>query len=163
MKPGEISKSMGVDTKPAHKFEIGKFWVMADPKMPKPMFENLEMLAIIHDVGMTCSEIPNDSFERNIDISTADLINAGFVPKTDYDKDFSTDEYYSIKYTTFKRKIVGDIEIHVTDHFKFKDAPDEWDYLNTTVELGFYCNFQELHITKFYQLVSLIKILEGEK
>lgn len=163
MKLGEISKSMGVDTKPAHKFQIGEYWVMADPKMPQPMFEKLKMAAMIHDVEFSHPQVPKDSFQRNIDISTADLINAGFVSKTDYDKDFTTDEYYSIKYTTFKRKIVGDIEIHVTDNFKFKDAPDEWDYLNTTVELGFNCNFQELHITKFYQLVSLIKILEGEK
>lgn len=154
---------MGVDTKPAHKFEIGKFWVMVDPKMPKEMFQILKVLSKIDDVEMSYSENSNNSFERNIDISTADLINARFVSKTDYDKYFSTDEYYSIKYTTFKRKIVGDIEIHVTDLFKFKDAPDEWDYLNTTVELVFNCNFQELHITKFYQLVSLIKILEGEK
>lgn len=28
---GEISKSMGVDTKPAHKFEINGYWLMLDP------------------------------------------------------------------------------------------------------------------------------------
>lgn len=97
MKKGQISKSMGVDTKPAHKFEIGKFWVMVDPKMPKEMFQILKVLSKIDDVEMSYSENSNNSFERNIDISTADLINARFVSKTDYDKDFSTDEYYSIK------------------------------------------------------------------
>lgn len=38
MKPGEISKSMGVDTKPAHKFQIGEYWVMVDSNMPEEMF-----------------------------------------------------------------------------------------------------------------------------
>jgi hypothetical protein len=38
MEPGQISKSMGVDTKPAHKFKIGEYWVMVDPNMPEEMF-----------------------------------------------------------------------------------------------------------------------------
>ena len=42
MAQGEVSKSMGVDTKPAHKFEINGYWVMVDPKMPKESFQNLE-------------------------------------------------------------------------------------------------------------------------
>ena len=39
MAQGEISKSMGIDTKPAHKFEINGYWVMVDPKMSKACFE----------------------------------------------------------------------------------------------------------------------------
>jgi hypothetical protein len=36
---GEISKSMGVDTRPAHKFEVNGYWVMVDPKMPIEQFK----------------------------------------------------------------------------------------------------------------------------
>jgi len=42
LKPGEISKSMGVDTKPAHRFEINGFWVLVDSKMPKHEFEKFK-------------------------------------------------------------------------------------------------------------------------
>lgn len=47
---GEISKSMGVETKPAHKLEIGGYWVLVDPKMPQPMIDRLKMAVMIHDV-----------------------------------------------------------------------------------------------------------------
>jgi hypothetical protein len=31
---GQVSTSMGVDTKPAHCFEIDGYWVLVDPNMP---------------------------------------------------------------------------------------------------------------------------------
>ena len=46
----------------------------------------------------------------------------GFECKVDYDKDFATDEYYSLKIATYKKKIVGNLEIHITDTFKFLQA-----------------------------------------
>lgn len=41
---GVISKSMGVDTKPAHKLQIGEHWVLIDPKFPKSMVNKLQEL-----------------------------------------------------------------------------------------------------------------------
>jgi hypothetical protein len=39
---GTISQSMGVDTKPAHRFMIGEHWVLVDPKMPEELFIKLK-------------------------------------------------------------------------------------------------------------------------
>jgi len=39
---GTISQSMGVDTKPAHRFMIGEHWVLIDPKMPEELFIKLK-------------------------------------------------------------------------------------------------------------------------
>lgn len=33
---------MGVDTKPAHKLNIGEHWVLIDPKFPKEKAEQLQ-------------------------------------------------------------------------------------------------------------------------
>ena len=46
MAQGEVSKSMGVDTKPAHKFEINGYWVMVDSKMPDENFELLKKVVL---------------------------------------------------------------------------------------------------------------------
>ena len=58
MKPGDISKSMGVDTKPAHKFQIGEYWVMVDPNMPEEMF-NFYKSKIMDQGG--CSKMDVDT------------------------------------------------------------------------------------------------------
>jgi hypothetical protein len=39
---GEVSKSMGVDTKPAHMFEINGYWVLVDPTMSEDFFKFIE-------------------------------------------------------------------------------------------------------------------------
>jgi uncharacterized paraquat-inducible protein A len=41
---GEISKSMGIDTKPAHKFEINGFWLMLDPNADEATVEQVQGL-----------------------------------------------------------------------------------------------------------------------
>jgi hypothetical protein len=43
---GELSKSMGVDTKPAHRFKIDGYWVMVDSKMPNENFELLKKVVL---------------------------------------------------------------------------------------------------------------------
>jgi hypothetical protein len=42
MTQGEVSKSMGVDTKTAHRFEINGYWVMVDSKMPTSEFNHIK-------------------------------------------------------------------------------------------------------------------------
>lgn len=41
MKPGDISPSMNVNTKPDHRITINGHWVLIDPKMPKDEFITL--------------------------------------------------------------------------------------------------------------------------
>ena len=85
----------------------------------------------------------------------------GFECKVDYDKDFETDEYYSLKIATYKKKIVGNLEIHITDSFKFVEAPDTYKYQSTTVEIVQGTEFQEIKIDKMWQLLMLIDMLQG--
>jgi hypothetical protein len=85
----------------------------------------------------------------------------GFECKVDYDKDFATDEYYSLKIATYKKKIVGNLEIHITDSFKFVEAPDTYKYQSTTVEIVQGIEFQEIKIDKMWQLLMLIDMLQG--
>lgn len=85
----------------------------------------------------------------------------GFECKVDYDKDFATDEYYSLKIATYKKKIVGNLEIHITDRFKFVEAPDTYKYQSTTVEIVQGTEFQEIKIDKMWQLLMLIDMLQG--
>lgn len=85
----------------------------------------------------------------------------GFECKVDYDKDFATDEYYSLKIATYKKKIVGNLEIHITDSFKFVEAPDTYKYQSTTVEIVQGTEFQEIKIDKMWQLLMLIDMLQG--
>jgi hypothetical protein len=87
------------------------------------------------------------------------LQDYGFITEIDYDKNFSTDPYYDLKIVTYKRKLKGDLEIHVTDTFKFDEAPDEWKYKSTTVELVQRAEFQEIPIDKMWKLVMLIQLL----
>lgn len=87
------------------------------------------------------------------------LKDYGFITEIDYDKNFSTDPYYDLKIVTYKRKLKGDLEIHVTDTFKFDAAPDEWKYQSTSVELVQRAEFQEIPINKMWQLVMLIQLL----
>lgn len=83
----------------------------------------------------------------------------GFECKVDYDKDFATDEYYSLKIATYKKKIVGNLEIHITDSFKFVEAT--YKYLSTTVEIVQGTEYQEIKIDKMWQLLMLIDMLSG--
>jgi hypothetical protein len=85
----------------------------------------------------------------------------GFECKVDYDKDFATDEYYSLKIATYKKKIVGNLEIHITDSFKFVEAPDTYKYQSTTVEIVQGTEYQEIKIDKMWQLLMLIDMLQG--
>jgi hypothetical protein len=39
---GEISKSMGIDTKPAHSFKIKDYWILVDPTMPEHEVKTLK-------------------------------------------------------------------------------------------------------------------------
>ena len=50
MEIGEISPSMGVNTKPAKDYTIGGYWLKIDPNMPDWMFEKLKVAILIHDV-----------------------------------------------------------------------------------------------------------------
>jgi len=42
MEIGEISPSMGVNTKPAKDYIIGGYWLKIDPNMPDWMFDKLK-------------------------------------------------------------------------------------------------------------------------
>ena len=85
----------------------------------------------------------------------------GFKCKVDYDKDFATDGYYSLKIATYKKKIVGNIEIHITDSYIYVEALDTYKYQNTTVEIVQGTEFQEIKIDKISQLLMLINIIQG--
>lgn len=39
---GIISESMGVNTKPAHKFNVKGYWILVDPTITDDMLENLK-------------------------------------------------------------------------------------------------------------------------
>ena len=84
----------------------------------------------------------------------------GFEKTIDYDKNFSTDPYYDLKIETYKLKLKGDLEIHVTDGFKFVEKPGGWKYETTTVELVQRAEFQEINIDKMWQLLMLIDLLK---
>jgi hypothetical protein len=92
-------------------------------------------------------------------IVSVKLEEYGFITEIDYDKNFSTDPYYDLKIVTYKRNLKEDLEIHVTDTFKFDEAPDEWKYQSTTVELVQRAEFQEISINKMWQLIMLIQLL----
>lgn len=107
------------------------------------------------------ADLAGSSFYHSL-ISTADLADRyGFECEIDYDKDFATDEYYSLKIATYKKKIVGNLEIHITDSFKFVEAPDTWQHKGTTVEIVQGGEFQEIKINKMGQLLMLIDSLRG--
>lgn len=57
---GEISKSMGVNTKPAHKFEINGFWLLLDPNADDA---TLKLFIEITTSCRTCKHQEVDSFE----------------------------------------------------------------------------------------------------
>jgi hypothetical protein len=38
---GIVSESMGVNTKPAHRLQYGKYWVLVDPDMPEHTLNKL--------------------------------------------------------------------------------------------------------------------------
>lgn len=97
---------------------------------------------------------------EEIPIISQELEKYGFLCTIDYDKNFSTDTYYDLKIVTYKRKLKGDLEIHVTDGFKFVEAPDVWKYESTTVELVQRAEFQEIKIDKMWQLLMLIDLLK---
>ncbi len=79
----------------------------------------------------------------------------GFECKVDYDKDFPTDKYYSLKIATYKKKIVGNLEIHITDSFKFVEAPDTYKYQHTTVEICQGTEYQEIKIDKMPHIINV--------
>lgn len=84
MQPGQISKSMGVNTSPAHKIEIAGFWVMLDPKMPKHIVNNIEMACMIHDVD----------YKHSMELDESYAINQGFKFVKSYDHDiYKTNRY----------------------------------------------------------------------
>ncbi len=85
----------------------------------------------------------------------------GFEFKVNYDKNFATDEYYSLKTATYKKKIVGNLEIYITDSFEFVAAPDTYKYQSTKVEIVQGTEFQEIKIDKMWQLLMLIDMLQG--
>jgi len=41
---GEISKSMGINTRPSHKFEINGYWLMLDPNADEATIEQVQDL-----------------------------------------------------------------------------------------------------------------------
>ena len=41
-----MSQSMGVNTKPAYRFEIDGYWVLVDPNMPEEMFNRLNFVIL---------------------------------------------------------------------------------------------------------------------
>ncbi|MEO6682173.1 MAG: hypothetical protein ABIN48_05050 [Ginsengibacter sp.] len=94
-------------------------------------------------------------------ISTQLVDQYGFTFKVDYTKDFDTDEYYSLQLATYKKKIVGNLEIHVTDCFKFIGVPDTFKYVSTMVEIVQGTEFQEIKISRISELLMLINLLQG--
>jgi len=106
-----------------------------------------------------------DGFLNTI-ISALPIVSAhledkyGFECNIDYDRAFPTDEYYSLKIVTYKKKIVGNLKIHITDTFKFIEAPDTYKYQGTTVEIVQGTEFQEIKIDKMWQLLMLIDMLQ---
>ena len=39
---GEVSKSMNIQTRPAHRFEINGYWILVDPTMSEDFFKFIE-------------------------------------------------------------------------------------------------------------------------
>lgn len=85
----------------------------------------------------------------------------GFESNIDYDKDFPSDKHYTIKFVTYKKNIVEDLWIYVTDEFDFVNHPDEWKYKNTYVEICLDREYQKIKITSMWQLTSLMNLLQG--
>jgi hypothetical protein len=84
MEPGQISKTMGVNTSPAHKIEIAGFWVLIDPQMPKHIVNNIEMACMINDVD----------YEHSIELQESDAVNLGFKLVHSYKHDaYNTNRY----------------------------------------------------------------------
>jgi hypothetical protein len=61
---GEISKSMGIDTKPAFKFEINGFWLMLDPNADEATVEHVTNFCI---TCRTCKHKDLDPFDHPCD------------------------------------------------------------------------------------------------
>lgn len=85
----------------------------------------------------------------------------GFNCKTDYDKNSKTDKVYNLKIDTYKKKIVGNLEIHVTNSYDF--IAGDWKYSTTTFEICQGSEYQELKINSLEELITLINILSGYK
>lgn len=45
---GVVSQSMGVNTKPAHKYEYDGYWILIDPKAPNEFVEKVKLAIAIH-------------------------------------------------------------------------------------------------------------------
>jgi hypothetical protein len=89
--------------------------------------------------------------------------NHGFECKEDYCKNIPEDEFYSLKMRTYKKKIVGKLEIHVTDVFEFVEAPDVFKYIKTIVELVQCAEFTELKkVDTQFKLLKFINLLNGD-
>ena len=108
-----------------------------------------------------------NGFFANTLLSAAPIVSTdlkdkyGFECEVLYAKNFATDKYYSLKIMIYKKKVIGDLEIHVSDSFKFVEAPDTYKYQRTTVEIVQGAEFQEIKIDKIWQLLMLIDILQG--
>lgn len=83
----------------------------------------------------------------------------GFKCKIDYDKNYKTDKFDTLKIATYKKKVIGNLEIHVTNSYNFVAA--EWKYTNTTIEICQGSEYQELKINSLEELLTLINILSG--
>lgn len=84
MEPGQISKSMGINTSPAHKIKIAGFWLLIDPQMPKHIVNNIEMACMIHDVAI----------EQSLELEEFDALVLGFkLVKTYTHDEFNTHRY----------------------------------------------------------------------
>lgn len=153
---GTISKSMGVNTRPAHRFEIGDHWVLVDPKMDDEMFERMR-----NAVDINSDIIHKGEQKINYDSLCLLIARLDFDGTTDYDKDQPTDKYHSLKIVTWKKKLVGNLEMYITFTYKFVEAPDTFNHTGTIIELVQGTEFQEIKFDSIAKLDLLIKLLGG--
>ena len=96
---------------------------------------------------------------ESLPIISQKLEEYGFERSETFDKDFPTDKYYCLKIVAYTKKLTGRISISVTDSYDFVKAPDEWKYRTTTVELSIDQLYEEIPVTKMWELLMLSQIL----
>lgn len=95
-----------------------------------------------------------------MEISADKLKDMGFVSRVDYDRDKEADNFDTLKFVTHSGKVLGWIEIEVTETFmRAEDLESAWLFDSICVELCMADSFQELPISDMEGLKALIDIL----